>query len=191
MAVNLTKGGNINLTKSSAGLETVFVGLGWDVRSTTGDDFDLDASAILTGADGRARSDADLVFFNNLKTPDGSVEHVGDNRTGEGAGDDEVIRVELGRVAADVATIVFPVTIYDGEARGQSFGQVRNAFIRVVDASSGEELARYDLSEDASVETAMVFGELYRNQADWKFRAVGQGYANVLSGIAHDFGLNV
>ncbi len=167
------------------------VGLGWDVRTTTGTDFDLDASAIATGADKKVVSDQHFVFFNNMKTPDGSIEHTGDNRTGEGDGDDEVINVDLAAVPANIESIFFPVSIYDGDARSQSFGQVRNAYIRVVDRANGNELARYDLSEDASTETAMVFGELYRNGAEWKFRAIGQGYASGLSGIARDYGVNV
>ena len=191
MGVSLSKGGNVSLTKEAPGLTAVVVGLGWDVRSTTGTDFDLDASAIMTGADGKVLSDAHFIFFNNLKSPDGSVEHTGDNLTGEGEGDDEQVKVDLAAVPQECAKIVFPVSIYEADSRGQSFGQVRNAFIRVVNQAGGAELARYDLSEDASTETAMVFGELYRNGSDWKFRAVGQGYASGLRGIATDFGVNV
>ena len=191
MSVTLTKGGNVSLTKEAPGLTAVMVGLGWDVRTTTGADFDLDASALAVDASGKVLSDQHFVFFNNLKSPDGSVEHTGDNLTGEGEGDDEQIKVNLASVPAEVDKIVFPVSIYDADSRGQSFGQVRNAFIRVVNQAGGAELARYDLSEDASTETAMVFGELYRNGAEWKFRAVGQGYASGLAGIARDFGVNV
>ncbi|MGW2559812.1 TerD family protein [Streptomyces sp. NPDC001514] len=191
MGVSLSKGGNVSLTKAAPNLTAVTVGLGWDVRTTTGTDFDLDASALLTNAEGKVAIDGNFVFFNNLKSPDGSVEHTGDNITGEGEGDDEQIKVNLAGVPADVQKIVFPVSIYDAETRQQSFGQVRNAFIRVVNQANGEELARYDLSEDASTETAMVFGELYRNGAEWKFRAIGQGYASGLRGIAQDFGVNV
>ncbi|WP_394434481.1 TerD family protein [Streptomyces sp. SGAir0957] len=191
MGVSLSKGGNVSLSKEAPGLTAVVVGLGWDVRTTTGTDFDLDASAILTSAEGKVRNDKDFVFFNNLKSADGSVEHTGDNLTGEGEGDDEQVKVDLSAVPADVDKIVFPVSIYDAENRQQSFGQVRNAFIRVVNQTGGAEIARYDLSEDASTETAMVFGELYRNGAEWKFRAVGQGYASGLRGIAQDFGVNV
>jgi tellurium resistance protein TerD len=191
MSVSLNKGGNVSLTKEAPNLTAVQVGLGWDARTTTGSDFDLDASALLTAEDGKVASDQHFVFFNNLKSPDGSVEHTGDNLTGEGEGDDEVINVDLSAVPGDVAKIVFPVSIYEAEARQQSFGQVRNAYIRVVDKSNGNELARYDLSEDASTETAMVFGELYRNGAEWKFRAIGQGYASGLAGIARDYGVNV
>ncbi|MEV7086904.1 TerD family protein [Streptomyces sp. NPDC093085] len=191
MGVSLSKGGNVSLTKAAPNLTAVTVGLGWDVRTTTGADFDLDASALLTNAEGKVAVDGNFVFFNNLKSPDGSVEHTGDNLTGEGEGDDESIKVDLASVPADVDKIVFPVSIYEAESRQQSFGQVRNAFIRVVNQADNNELARYDLSEDASTETAMVFGELYRNGAEWKFRAIGQGYASGLRGIAQDFGVNV
>ncbi|WP_455354901.1 TerD family protein [Streptomyces sp. SYSU K217416] len=191
MGVSLSKGGNVSLTKEAPGLTAVTVGLGWDVRSTTGTDFDLDASALLVEANGKVVSDQHFVFFNNLKSPEGSVEHTGDNLTGEGEGDDEQIKVNLSTVPAEVDKIVFPVSIFEGETRSQSFGQVRNAFIRVVNQADSKELARYDLSEDASTETAMVFGELYRNAAEWKFRAVGQGYASGLRGIAQDFGVNI
>ncbi|MEW1636792.1 TerD family protein [Streptomyces sp. NPDC093801] len=191
MGVSLSKGGNVSLTKAAPNLTAVIVGLGWDARTTTGVDFDLDASAILTNDQGKVATDSNFVFFNNLKSPDGSVEHTGDNLTGEGEGDDEAIKVNLAGVPADVAKIVFPVSIYEAESRQQSFGQVRNAYIRVVNQADNTELARYDLSEDASTETAMVFGELYRNGAEWKFRAIGQGYASGLRGIAQDFGVNV
>ncbi|MGZ4532802.1 MAG: TerD family protein [Mycobacteriaceae bacterium] len=193
MGVSLSKGGNVSLTKEagSAGLAAVTVGLGWDVRTTTGTDFDLDASAIACGADGKVASDKHFVFFNNLTSPDGSIQHTGDNLTGEGEGDDEAIKVNVASVPAEIDKIVFPVSIYYGENRSQSFGQVRNAFIRVVNQANNTELARYDLSEDASTETAMVFGELYRSGAEWKFRAVGQGYASGLAGIAKDYGVNV
>ncbi|MEU0369697.1 TerD family protein [Streptomyces sp. NPDC006283] len=191
MGVSLSKGGNVSLSKEAPGLAAVVVGLGWDVRSTTGTDFDLDASALLVDTNGKVLSDQHFVFFNNLKSPDASVEHTGDNLTGEGEGDDEQIKVNLAGVAAEVDKIVFPVSIHEGESRSQSFGQVRNAFIRVVNQADSNELARYDLSEDASTETAMVFGELYRNGAEWKFRAVGQGYASGLRGIAQDFGVNI
>ncbi|MGN2639281.1 TerD family protein [Nocardia takedensis] len=189
MGVSLSKGGNVSLTKAAPGLTAVAVGLGWDVRTTTGTDFDLDASAIGLGGDKKVASNGHFVFFNNLKSPDGAIEHIGDNRTGEGEGDDEVINVDLANTPANVESIVFPVSIYDAASRNQSFGQVRNSYIRVVDRANGTELARYDLTEDASTETAMVFGELYRNGAEWKFRAIGQGYASGLEGIARDFGV--
>jgi tellurium resistance protein TerD len=191
VTVSLSKGGNVSLSKEAPGMTAVLVGLGWDARTTSGADFDLDASAIMVGAAGKVLSDGHFVFFNNLKSPDGSVEHTGDNLTGDGEGDDEALKVNLAAVPAEVDKIVFPVSIYDAEARSQNFGQVRNAFIRIVDQSGGIEVARYDLSEDASTETAMVFGELYRNGAEWKFRAVGQGYSSGLNGIARDFGVNV
>jgi tellurium resistance protein TerD len=191
VTVSLSKGGNVSLTKEAPGMTAVLVGLGWDARTTTGTDFDLDASAILVKSDGKVVSDSHFVFFNNKTSPDGSVEHAGDNLTGEGEGDDEVVKVNLATVPAEVDRIVFPVSIYEAEQRSQSFGQVRNAFIRIVNQTGGAEVARYDLTEDASTETAMVFGELYRNGAEWKFRAVGQGYASGLAGIARDFGVNV
>ncbi|MCF6524737.1 TerD family protein [Streptomyces sp. JJ36] len=191
MGVSLSKGGNVSLTKEAPGLTAVIVGLGWDARTTTGSDFDLDASALLANAEGKVTNDQNFVFFNNLKSPDGAVEHTGDNLTGEGEGDDEVIKVNLAGVPGDVDKIVFPVSIYEAETRQQSFGQVRNAYIRVVNQADNNELARYDLSEDASTETAMVFGELYRHGSEWKFRAIGQGYASGLRGIAQDFGVNV
>jgi tellurium resistance protein TerD len=191
VSVSLTKGGNVSLTKEAPGLTNVIVGLGWDVRTTTGTEFDLDASAIVLGADGKVLSDKHFIFFNNLTSPDATVEHTGDNLTGEGEGDDEQVKVNLAGMAPEVDKVVFPVSIYDADARSQSFGQVRNAFIRVVNGAGGTEIARYDLTEDASTETAMVFGELYRNGAEWKFRAVGQGYASGLAGIARDFGVNV
>jgi tellurium resistance protein TerD len=191
MSVSLSKGGNVSLSKEAPGLRAVLVGLGWDVRTTTGADFDLDASALIVGADGKILSDRHFVFFNNLTSPDGSVEHTGDNLTGEGEGDDEVIKVNLSAVPGEVDKVVVAVSIYDADGRSQSFGQVRNAFIRVVNQDDNREITRYDLSEDASTETAMIFGELYRNGAEWKFRAVGQGYSTGLRGIAQDYGVNV
>lgn len=191
MTVSLNKGGNGSLSKQPPGLTAINVGLGWDVRTTTGTDFDLDASAIMVDAAGKVLSDRHFIFFNNTTSPDGSVVHTGDNLTGEGDGDDETIRVDLVGVPADVDRIVFAVSVYEREKRAQGFGQVRNAFIRVVNATGGEELTRYDLSEDASTETAMLFGELYRSGVEWKFRAVGQGYSSGLMGIVKDFGVTV
>jgi len=192
VSVVLSKGGNVSLTKEAgaAGLSAVVVGLGWDVRTTTGVDYDLDASALLCGAAGKVLSDNHFVFYNNLTSPDGAVEHTGDNRTGEGEGDDEQIKVNLALLGPEVQKIVIPVSIDDADTRGQNFGQVSNAFIRVVNQANDSELARFDLSEDASTETAMIYGELYRNGAEWKFRAVGQGYASGLRGIVKDFGIN-
>ncbi|MBL7497956.1 TerD family protein [Frankia sp. CNm7] len=191
MGVSLSKGGNVSLSKEAPGLTNIVVGLGWDARTTTGSDFDLDASAIACRADGRVLSDQYFIFFNNLRSPDGAIEHQGDNLTGEGEGDDEQVSINLTNLPTEIDKIVFPVSIYDAEARQQSFGQVRNAFIRIANGTGGAEIARYDLSEDASTETAMIFGEVYRHGADWKFRAVGQGYATGLRGIAQDYGVNV
>ena len=191
MGVSLSKGGNVSLTKAAPNLISVSVGLGWDARSTSGHGFDLDASALALGENHKVLGDDYFVFFNNLKSPDGSIEHLGDNLTGEGDGDDEVITLNLVNVPPSVLSIVFAVSIYDAESRQQSFGQVRNAYIRVVNLANDVELARYDLTEDASVETAMVFGEVYRHSGEWKFRAIGQGYASGLAGIAKDFGVNV
>lgn len=191
VGVSLVKGGNVSLSKEAPGLTEVLVGLGWDVRTTTGADHDLDASAIMLDASGKVVSDKHFVFFNNLTSPDGTVEHTGDNLTGEGEGDDEVVKVNLAAIPSEVTRIVFPVSIYDADTRGQNFGQVTNAFIRVVNQADQREITRFDLTEDASTETAMVFGELYRHGGDWKFRAVGQGYASGLAGIARDFGVNV
>ena len=191
MPVSLSKGGNVSLTKEAPGLTAITVGLGWDVRTTTGTDFDLDASAIVLDASGKVLSDKHFVFFNNTATPDQTVVHAGDNLTGQGEGDDEQIKVNLAGLPAEADKLVFPVSIYDAENRSQNFGQVRNAFIRVVNQNGDAEIARYDLSEDAATETAMVFGEIYRNGAEWKFRAIGQGYASGLRGIAQDFGVNV
>ena len=191
MAISLTKGGNVNLSKEAPNLTNIAVGLGWNPRATDGQAFDLDAVAFLVNESGKVRSDADFIFFNNLKSSDGSVEHTGDNRTGEGDGDDEVIKVDLSKVPADVNKLVFCAVIYDGQARNQNFGQVANAYIRIVNTQSGAEVARYDLSEDSSTETAMIFGELYKNNGEWKFRAVGQGFAGGLGPLAASYGVAV
>ncbi|HWT42919.1 MAG TPA: TerD family protein [Sphingopyxis sp.] len=190
MAISLSKGGNVSLSKESPGLDEIIVGLGWDVRATDGQDFDLDASAFLLKGDGKVRSDGDFCFYNN-KDVGGAVIHQGDNRTGEGDGDDEQIKIVLSKTPADVEKVAVAVTIHDGESRGQSFGQVSNAFIRIVDAKTGTEIVRYDLSEDASVETAMILGEVYRNAGEWKFRAVGQGFKGGLGPLATHFGVNI
>ncbi|MGF7233428.1 MAG: TerD family protein [Frankia sp.] len=194
MAISLAKGGNVSLTKQAAEagtsqLTALTVGLGWDARTTTGTDFDLDASAIAVKADGQVLSDKHFVFFNNLASPEGAVTLSGDNTTGAGEGDDETIVVNLGAVPAEIDKIVVPVSIYAAGERTQNFGQVRNAYIRVVD-QAGNELVRYDLSEDYSTETVVIFGEVYRNGAEWKFRAVGQGH-NDLAGLARDYGVAV
>ncbi|MFR9756920.1 TerD family protein [Streptomyces sp. TR06-5] len=191
MGVTLAKGGNVSLSKAAPNLTRVRVGLGWKARSTTGAAFDLDASALLC-AGGRVLGDEYFVFYNNLTSPDGSVEHTGDELVGgTGSDDDETVLVDLPQVPAQVDRIVFAVSIHDAESRNQAFGQVTDAYIRVVNQDDGQELARYDLTEDASTETAMIFGELYRHGGEWKFRAVGQGYASGLRGIALDFGVNV
>lgn len=190
MGVSLSKGGNVSLTKTDPSLRKVLVGLGWDVRPTDGLDFDLDASAFLLTENGKVRGDSDFIFYNNLKSVDGSVVHTGDNRTGEGDGDDESLKVNLAALPADVSKIVFVVTIHDAIARKHSFGQVSGAFIRIANDESGSEVARYDLTEDASTETAMLFGELYRYGSEWKFRAVGQGYAGGLQSVCQQYGIN-
>ena len=191
MSVTLAKGGNVSLSKEAPGLSKISVGLGWDTRRTDGAAFDLDASALLCGADEKVLSDLHFIFYNNLKSPDETVVHTGDNLTGEGEGDDEAIEIDLVQLSPDVTKIVFPVSIHDAEVRGQNFGDVRNAFIRIVNLEDTSEIARFDLTEDASTETAMIFGEVYRHGAEWKFRAVGQGYAAGLGGIARDYGVNV
>ncbi|MFN9709605.1 MAG: TerD family protein [Burkholderiales bacterium] len=191
MPISLQKGGNVNLSKEAPGLSEVAVGLGWDVRATDGAAFDLDATAFLLNASGKVRTDTDFIFYNNKKTPEGSVEHLGDNTSGAGEGDDEVVQVKLNQVPADVDKVVFSVTIHEAEARRQSFGQVSKAFIRVVNKADNKELARYDLSEDGSTETALIFGELYRAGSDWKFRAVGQGFKGGLGPLAKNFGVNI
>ena len=191
MGISLQKGGNVNLSKEAPGLKELLVGLGWDARATDGVEFDLDASIFLTKADGKVRSDADFIFYNNKVSSDGSVTHQGDNRSGAGDGDDEAIEVKLEKVGSDVEKIAFAVTIHEGETRRQTFGQVSNAYIRVVNKADGKELARYDLSEDGSTETAMIFGELYRAGAEWKFRAVGQGFKGGLGPLAANYGVNM
>lgn len=191
MAISLTKGGNVNLSKEAPGLTNMTVGLGWDPRATDGQDFDLDAIAFLLDESGKVRNDSDFIFFNNLKSGDGSVEHTGDNRTGEGDGDDESIKVNLAAVPADVNKIAVCAIIYEGQARNQNFGQVSDAFIRVINDNGNTEIARYDLSEDGSTETAMIFGEIYRHSGEWKFRAVGQGFAGGLGPLAASYGVNV
>lgn len=189
MALTLSKGGSLSLSKEAPTLVRTRVGLGWDARSTDGADFDLDASALLLNADGKVRSDADFIFYNQPKDAVGSVVHLGDNRDGSGDGDDEQITVDLSTVPEDVQKIVFAVSIHEGQERGQNFGQVRNAYIRVINEDNDEEIVRYDLSEDAGGEAALNFAELYRHNGEWKFRAVGQGYVAGLRGIALDFGV--
>ncbi|WP_086931066.1 TerD family protein [Agarilytica rhodophyticola] len=191
MSVSLQKGGNVSLEKAAPGMTKILVGLGWDERATDGAEFDLDASVFLLKNDGKVRGDSDFIFYNNLSSGCGSVVHQGDNRTGEGDGDDEAVKVDLSKVPADVDRISVTVTIHDAESRKQNFGQVSNAFIRVVNDESNQEVARYDLSEDYSIETAMIFGEIYRNNGEWKFKAVGQGYEGGLKAMAQGFGINI
>ncbi len=191
MAITLQKGGNLSLSKEDPTLTQLRVGLGWDVRATDGAAFDLDASAFLVNISGKVRSDADFIFYNQLRSTDGSVEHTGDNRDGQGDGDDETIKVDLSKVPADVDKVAVTVTIHDGETRRQNFGQVRNAFVRIINAVSGAEVVRYDLGEDFSTETAVIFAEIYRNNAEWKFRAVGQGFAGGLKSLCNNYGITV
>jgi tellurium resistance protein TerD len=191
MAITLQKGGNVNLSKEAPGLSKMMVGLGWDVRATDGAAFDLDGVVFMVNQSAKVRSDNDFIFYNNLKSADGSVVHSGDNRTGAGDGDDETVTIDLARVPADVDRIVVAVTIHDADARRQNFGMIGKAFIRCVNTANNGEIARFDLSEDSSTETAMVFGEVYRNGADWKFRAIGQGFAGGLAPLARNYGVNV
>ncbi|GAA5440396.1 general stress protein 16U [Deinococcus caeni] len=191
MALSLQKGGNISLSKQDANLQRILVGLGWDPRSTDGQAFDLDASAFLLTAAGRVRGDHDFIFYNQLRSAEGSVEHTGDNRTGVGDGDDESIRVDLTKVPAEIEKIAVAVTIDQADARRQNFGQVGGAFIRILNEDNGQELTRYDLGEDFSTETAVIFGEIYRHGGEWKFRAVGQGFAGGLGPMARNYGVNV
>ena len=190
MAVSLQKGGNVNLSKEAPGLTKVIIGLGWDPRATDGAGFDLDGSAFMQKADAKVRADADFIFYNNLKSTDGSVIHLGDNTSGQGEGDDEKLTVDLTQVPAEIDKVSFCVTIHDAEARKQNFGMVGKAYIRCLDANGEKELARYDLSEDGSIETAMIFGELYRAGAEWKFKAIGQGFKGGLGPLARSFGVN-
>jgi tellurium resistance protein TerD len=189
MGISLNKGGNISLSKTDPTLNNLIVGLGWDARPTAGADFDLDASAFMLKSDGKVRSDNDFIFYNQLRSTCGSVEHTGDNLTGEGEGDDESLIVQLNKIPSDIQRVAITVTIHDAEARKQNFGQVSNAFIRVVNKDSGTEVARYDLTEDASIETAMIFGEIYRHNGEWKFKAVGQGYAGGLAALVKQYGI--
>lgn len=191
MAVSLSKGGNVSLSKEAPGLSNIVIGLGWDSRATDGEAFDLDASAFLVKEDGKVRNDSDFVFYNNVKSSDGSVEHTGDNTTGEGEGDDEQIKANLNGIPSEIAKIAFGVTIHDAENRKQNFGMIQSAFIRVFNAANDQEIVRYDLSEDFSIETALIFGELYRHGGEWKFKAVGQGFAGGLGPLARNFGVNI
>ena len=192
MAISLAKGQKVDLTKTNPGLSKILIGLGWDTNRYDGQaEFDLDAAAFLLGAGGKVTSDADFVFYNNLKHVSGAVEHMGDNLTGKGEGDDEEIKVDLSKVPADIQEINFTVTIFDADTRKQNFGQVENAFIRVVDASNNTELMKYDLGEDFSVETAVVVGKRYRQGTEWKFQAIGSGFSGGLAALGKNFGVNV
>ncbi len=192
MAVSLAKGQKVDLTKTNPGLKEVLIGLGWDTNKYDGGfDFDLDAAAFLLGANGKVTSDGDFVFYNNLKHSSGSVQHLGDNLTGAGEGDDEQIKIDLSKVPASIEKIDFTVTIHEADTRKQNFGQVENAFIRVVDAASNKELIRYDLGEDFSIETAVVVGELYRHGGEWKFQAIGSGFSGGLAALGRNFGVNL
>ncbi|MBY0122695.1 TerD family protein [Bacillus sp. S/N-304-OC-R1] len=192
MAVSLSKGQKVDLTKTNPGLAKVVVGLGWDVNKYDGgNDFDLDSSVFLLGDNGKVQSDSDFIFYNNTTGGNGSVVHTGDNRTGAGDGDDEQVKIHLTNVPANVQRIAFTITIHDGEARNQNFGQVSNSYVRILNEDTGEELIRYDLGEDFSIETAIVVGELYRHNGEWKFSAIGSGYQGGLAALARDFGLQV
>lgn len=190
MAISLQKGGNVNLSKEAPSLKKLVIGLGWDPRATDGAAFDIDGSAFLLKADGKVRADSDFIFYNNLKSTDGSVTHLGDNTSGAGEGDDEKISIDLALVPADIEKITVGVTIHDAEARKQNFGMVSKAYIRCLDANGDKEIARYDLSEDSSTETAMIFGEIYRYNGEWKFKAIGQGFAGGLGPLARSFGIS-
>jgi tellurium resistance protein TerD len=191
MAISLQKGGNISLDKIAPGISKCLIGLGWDSRSTDGADFDLDASAFMLNENGKIVSDQHFIFYGALTSPCRSIQHTGDNLTGDGDGDDESIKIDLAAVPSNINKIVVGVTIHKAKARSQNFGQVSNAFMRVVDENSSEEVVRYDLSEDYSTETALIFGELYRYNNDWKFRAVGQGYEGGLNAMATNYGVNI
>lgn len=191
MAISLSKGGNVSLTKAEPGLKKIFIGLGWNIRATDGAAFDLDASLFMLKEDGKVRSDTDFIFYNNSKSSDGSVEHMGDNRTGAGEGDDEVIKIDFEKVPAEISKIVVGVTIHQAVERKQNFGMVSAAFIRVVNQDNKNEIVRYDLSEDFSTETSVLFGEVYRYGSEWKFRALGQGFNGGLGPMAQSYGVNV
>ncbi len=191
MAVALKKGGNLSLSKTEPDLKRILVGLGWAARATDGDDFDLDASAFLLGESGKVRRDEDFVFYNQLVSPCGAVEHTGDNLTGAGEGDDEALKIDLEKVPEAIKRVVVCVTIHEAEERRQNFGQVSDAFMRIVNLETDAEIARFDLSEDYGTETAMIFGEVYRHHGEWKFKAVGQGFSGGLEALCHQFGVEV
>ena len=190
MAISLKKGQKVSITKDNPGLSKVVVGLGWDVNAfDTGGEFDLDTAAFLLTDTGKVSGQEDFVFFGNLTHPSGCAQHMGDNRTGAGEGDDEQIKIDLSLVPGNITKIAFTVTIYEAEERRQNFGQVNNAFIRIYNEQTGEELLRYDLGEDFSIETAAVFGELYKNGNEWKFNAIGSGYQGGLAALCASYGI--
>lgn len=192
MAVSLSKGQKVSLTKDNPGLTNVIVGLGWDTNSfDTGSAFDLDAAAFMVGDNGRCPSDKEFIFYGNRNHPSGAVTHLGDNTTGAGDGDDEQIKIDLSKIPAEVSRIAFTVTIHQADERRQNFGQVSNSFIRIYNEANGQELMRYDLGEDFSIETAAVFGELYKNNGEWKFNAIGSGYQGGLAALCGNFGIDV
>ena len=192
MAISLSKGGNISLSKEAGGsVSKITLGLGWDPRATDGAEFDLDASAFMLAATGRTRGDVDFIFYNQPKSACGSVQSMGDNKTGGGDGDDEQIKVDVTKVPAEIQKIAFTVTIHEADVRNQNFGMVSNAYIRVLNDADGKELTRFDLGEDFSTETAVIFGELYRHNSEWKFKAVGQGFSGGLAPLARNFGVNI
>lgn len=191
MAVLLTKGGNVSLSRAAPGLKRILLGLGWDARATAGADFDLDATAFMMGENGKVRIEQDFIYYRQLVSVCGSVEHTGDSRSGSGDGDDEAIKIDLEKVPSLVKRIAICVTIDDAESRRQNFGQVNNAYMRIVDMDSDAEIVRFDLTEDYSTETAMIFGEVYRHNGDWKFKAVGQGFAGGLEAMCGQFGVDV
>lgn len=192
MAINLSKGQKVDLTKGNPGLKNIMIGLGWDVNAfDSGADFDLDAAAFMLGENGKCPTEKEFVFYGNLEHPSAAVKHMGDNLTGEGEGDDEQIQIDLTKIPASIAKIAFTVTIYDAEVRSQNFGQVSNSFIRIVDEATGTELIKYDLGEDFSIETAVVVGELYRHNGEWKFNAIGSGFQGGLAALCAHFGIEV
>ena len=192
MPINLSKGQKVNLTKGNAGLKKILIGLGWDVNTfDTGADFDLDASAFLLDSTGKCPTEKEFIFYGNLKHSSESVEHMGDNLTGEGEGDDEEIIINLDKIPSNIDKIAFTVTIYDSDVRNQNFGQVSNSYIRIVNNDTNEELIRYDLEEDFSIETAIVVGELYRKDGEWKFNAIGSGFQGGLAALCGHFGIQV
>ncbi len=192
MPINLSKGQKVDLTKGNPGLKKIMVGLGWDVNAfDSGADFDLDAAAFMVGANGKCPTEQEFIYYHNLSHPSEALKHMGDNLTGEGEGDDEQIEVDLAKIPANIEKVAFTVTIYDADTRRQNFGQVNNAFIRIYNEETGEEMIRYDLGEDFSIETAAVFGELYKNAGEWKFNAIGNGFQGGLAALCANFGVEV